>query len=75
MNNLQMENIRKTQAYQAVITDLALEGVISASVAESLLGYEIPDYLHSPSGKTIQREQPKAASAKEEKKQKADKKE
>ena len=74
MNNLQMENIRKTQAYQAVITDLALEGVISASVAESLLGYEIPDYLHSPSGKTIQREQPKAAT-KEEKKQKADKKE
>lgn len=53
LNNMILENVRGTHAYQAVITDLALEGVIPVGVAESLLGYEIPEYLHSPSGKTV----------------------
>ena len=61
LNNLQLENMRRTKEYQSVITDLALEGAISLSVAESLLGYEIPEYLHSPSGKRAERG--KAASA------------
>ena len=55
LNNMIMETIRGTQAYQAVMTDLALEGIIPLGTAESLLGYEIPEYLRSPSGKTAAR--------------------
>ncbi len=55
LNNLQLENMRRTHEYQAVITDLALEGAIPLSAAEALLGYEIPSYLHSPSGKCVER--------------------
>lgn len=55
LNNVTMENIRKTQAYQAVITDLAIEGAVSLDAAERLLGYEIPEYLHGPTGKCVKR--------------------
>ncbi len=64
LNNMTLDNLRKTREYQAVITDLALEGIISLDVAESLLGYEIPEYLHSPSGKQVERK--KAATQKKE---------
>lgn len=50
LNNLILDNKRKDQVYQAVITDLALAGVIDMSVAEGLLGYKIPDYLKLPAG-------------------------
>lgn len=73
LNNMILENVRGTQAYQAVITDLALEGVVPIGVAESLLGYEIPEYLRSPSGKTVQKgaksETEEAAPKKEQAKQ------
>lgn len=55
LNNMILENIRKSQAYQAILTDLAIEEVIPVDVAERLLGYEIPGYLHSPQGKSIRR--------------------
>lgn len=61
LNNMQLENMRRTKEYQAVITDLALEGAISLSTAESLLGYEIPEYLHTPSGKRAERKKPPAS--------------
>lgn len=53
LNNMTLDNIRKDRVYQAVITDLALTGNISKEDAESLLGYEIPEYLKSPAGDTI----------------------
>jgi len=53
LNNMTLDNIRKDRIYQAVITDLALTGNISKTDAESLLGYEIPEYLKSPEGDTI----------------------
>ena len=56
LNNLQLGNSRKTQVYQAVITDLAIEGIIPLETAENLLGYEIPEYLHSPDGKGVHRD-------------------
>lgn len=64
LNNVTMENIRKTQVYQAVITDLAIEGAIALDAAERLLGYEIPEYLHGPTGKCVKRG--KAATAADE---------
>ena len=66
LNNMQMENIRRTQAYQAVITDLAIEGVLPVETAETLLGYEIPDFLHDPAGRKVERSkaQPKQQSKK-----------
>lgn len=53
LNNMTLDNIRKDRIYQAVITDLALTGNISKEDAETLLGYEIPEYLKSPTGDTI----------------------
>ena len=73
LNNLQLENMRKTKEYQSIITDLALEGVISLSVAESLLGYEIPEYLRSPSGKHAEREKAAAPQSKSSSKKDASK--
>lgn len=61
LNNMILDNIRHTHAYQAVITDLAIEGVIPVDAAERLLGYEIPEYLHSPQGKSIDRSAPAPA--------------
>jgi hypothetical protein len=53
LNNMILDNMRKDRIYQAVITDLALTGNISKEDAETLLGYEIPEYLKSPAGDTI----------------------
>ena len=55
LNNMMLENIRNTQAYQAVMTDLAIEKVVPLETAEMLLGYEIPEYLHSPGGRHVER--------------------
>ena len=64
---MQLDNARKTQGYQAVITDLAIEGIVSLDTAESLLGYEIPEYLKSPSGKSVSRKADVKQSAKKKK--------
>ena len=53
LNNVTMDNIRGTQTYQTIITDLAIKGAIDRDIAESLLGYEIPYYLHTPDGKSF----------------------
>lgn len=53
LNNMILDRIRRSQTYQAIITDLAIEGAIPRNVAEALLCYEIPEYLKTPSGKTI----------------------
>ena len=55
LNNVTLDNIRRTQAYQAVMTDLAIEKVVPLETAERLLGYEIPEYLHSPGGRHVER--------------------
>ena len=48
-----MENQRRNPLYQTIITDLAITGNIDRDDAEMLLGYEIPDYLKTPDGQTI----------------------
>lgn len=53
LNNMMMENMRKSPIYQTLVTDLALEGVLTREKAESILGYEIPDYLKSPLGNSF----------------------
>lgn len=55
LNNMMLENIRNTQSYQAIMTDLAIEKVVPLETAERLLGYEIPEYLHSPGGSHVER--------------------
>lgn len=51
LNNLSMDNNRRTPVYQTLLTDLALIGVVPMADAEMLLGYKIPDYLHTPDGR------------------------
>ncbi len=53
LNNMIMENQRRNPLYQTIITDLAITGNIDRDDAEMLLGYEIPDYLKTPDGQTI----------------------
>lgn len=53
LNNMIMDRERSGSVYQTVITDLALEGIIPRDKAEGLLGYEIPSYLRSGSGKQL----------------------
>lgn len=48
LNNYYMKNERNSRQYQAIMIDLALAGVIDKSVAEQLLGYEIPSSIVSP---------------------------
>ena len=54
LNNMAIQNHRKSPLYQAVITDLAIEGVIARDKAEAILGYEIPSSLRGPTGKTLE---------------------
>ena len=61
LNNLMMENQRRTPVYQTLITDLAIAGVIKLEVAEMLLGYKIPGFLHTPDGKCLKAEEVKPA--------------
>lgn len=53
LNNIIMNNQRDTPLYKTLVTDLAIQGILTKAVAEKLLGYEIPSYLHAPDGKTI----------------------
>ena len=51
---MMMDNQRKNPLYQTIITDLAITGNIDREDAEMLLGYEIPSFLHTPDGQSIQ---------------------
>ena len=42
LNNMSIQNYRKNPLYQAIVTDLCLEGIIPKDKAEAILGYEIP---------------------------------
>ena len=53
LNNLMMDNQRKTPLYQTIITDLAITGNIKRQDAEMLLGYTIPEFLRTPDGKSL----------------------
>ena len=53
LNNIMLDNQRRTPLYQAIITDLAITGNIDLDDAEMLLGYKIPNYLKAPDGTTI----------------------
>lgn len=59
LNNMIMENQRRNPLYQTIITDLAITGNIDRDDAEMLLGYEIPNYLKTPDGQTIDEEDEK----------------
>lgn len=48
LNNIMLENARKSPAYQCLMTDLVLSGAVSRTIGEKLLGYEIPNYLRLP---------------------------
>ena len=48
LNNMIMRNVRKTHAYQTMLVDLVLLGVVKKRTAEKLLGYEIPSYIELP---------------------------
>lgn len=50
LNNMIMRNVRKTHAYQTMLVDLVLLGVVEKRTAEKLLGYEIPSYIELPAG-------------------------
>ena len=45
-----MRNVRKTHAYQTMLVDLVLLGVVKKDTAEKLLGYEIPSHIELPAG-------------------------
>lgn len=53
LNNMMLDNNRKQQTYQALLTDLTLLGYVKLEDAEKLLGYTIPEYLSTPDGKTV----------------------
>lgn len=53
LNNMILSNKRRDILYQAIITDLALTGTMDRDDAEELLGYKIPDFLHTPDGTNI----------------------
>lgn len=50
LNNMRMNMYRKTMEYQAVMIDLAVNGIVDKEKVEQMLGYEIPDYIR-PAGK------------------------
>ena len=50
LNNMIMRNVRNTHAYQTMLVDLVLLGVVKKDTAEKLLGYEIPSYIELPAG-------------------------
>ena len=58
LNNMSIQNHRKNPLYQAIMTDLCLEGIIPKDKAEAILGYEIPPGMKSPTGKTLEAEEP-----------------
>lgn len=48
LNNIMLENARKSPAYQCLMTDLVLSGAVDRELGEKLLGYEIPSFLRLP---------------------------
>ena len=48
LNNLSMDVQRKSQAYSAVLIDLAVTGLLDKAKVEKLLGYEIPENIRPP---------------------------
>ena len=66
LNNMSIETHRKSPLYQAIVTDLCLEGAISRDKAEKILGYEIPDYMKGPAGGTLKAKQAAAKDKKAE---------
>ena len=50
LNNKSMRNVRRTDAYQAIVIDLALLGVISKEECEMLLDGGIPSGITLPDG-------------------------
>ena len=67
LNNMSIQNYRKNPLYQAVVTDLCLEGVIPKDKAEAILGYEIPSSMKGPTGRTLEAEAAKPQSVKKKK--------
>lgn len=45
LNNTRLRVYRNSQAYQAVLIDLAVNGIIDKDKTEKLLGYEIPKFI------------------------------
>lgn len=45
LNNTRMRVFRASQEYQAVMIDLALNGIADRDKVEKLLGYKIPSYI------------------------------
>lgn len=50
LNNKSMRNTRRSEAYQTMVIDLAMLGVISKEKAEMLIGGGIPANLCLPDG-------------------------
>lgn len=66
LNNMMMDNQRKLPVYQTIITDLVIVGAVKREDGEMLLGYKIPDFLHTPDGKHLENvEQSKKKPAKD----------
>jgi len=59
LNNMHIENIRRTQEYEAVMTDLALIGALPRDAVEKLTGKKIPDHLTAPCS-VLEQEEKKA---------------
>ena len=74
LNNMQMDVQRRSPIYQTLLIDLVLAGEVDKSVAEKLLGCEIPDYLKLPASfeekkeaEPVKKPEPKAQSSAENK--------
>lgn len=53
LNNMMMDNQRRSPLYQTIITDLAITDNIDREDAEMLLGYKIPAFLKTPDGQHL----------------------
>ena len=66
LNNMSIQNYRKNPLYQAIVTDLCLEGIVPKDRAEEMLGYEIPSFMKGPTGRTLEAEASKPQPKKKE---------
>lgn len=51
LNNKVMRNIRRTDAYQCLVLDLGMLGILSKEECELLIGSGVPKNLFLPNGK------------------------
>ena len=51
LNNKVMRNIRRTDAYQCLVLDLGMLGILSKEECELLIGSGVPKNLFLPDGK------------------------